>query len=94
VRLFAALPFGYPRGLTREQMSWQARMLGIADIFEALTAVDRPYKHGMKLSRALTIMREMRDGGHIDPGLFEVFVQSGVHLDYARRFLDVSQIDV
>ncbi len=39
-------------------------------------------------------MREMRDGGHIDPGLFEVFVQGGVHLDYARRFLDVSQIDV
>ncbi len=85
---------GYPRGLTREQMSWQARMLGIADIFEALTAVDRPYKHGMKLSQALTIMRKMCDGGHIDPDLFEVFVQGGVCLDYARQFLDVSQIDV
>ena len=85
---------GYPRGLTREQMSWQARMLGIADIFEALTAVDRPYKHGMKLSQALTIMRKMCDGGHIDPDLFEVFVQSEVYLDYARQFLDASQIDV
>ncbi len=84
---------GYPRGLTREQMSWQARMLGIADIFEALTAVDRPYKHGMKLSQALTIMRKMCDGGHIDPDLFEVFVQSEVYLDYARQFLDASQID-
>lgn len=68
---------GYPRGLTREQMSWQARMLGIADIFEALTAVDRPYKHGMKLSQALAIMRGMRDGGHIDPDLFDVFVDAG-----------------
>ncbi|MCD6664043.1 MAG: GAF domain-containing protein [Comamonas sp.] len=84
---------GYPRGLTREQMSWQARMLGIADIFEALTAMDRPYKHGMKLSQALSIMRGMRDDGHIDPDLFDVFVGEKVYLRYAHEFLDPSQID-
>lgn len=85
---------GYPKGLTREQMSWQARMMGIADIFEALTAADRPYKKGMTLSQALGIMRKMRDGGHIDPDLFEVFVRSGVHQRYADQYLNPSQIDV
>ena len=84
---------GYPRGLTREQMSWQARMLGIADIFEALTAADRPYKQGMKLSQALAIMRRMADGGHIDPDLFAVFLRQQVYLRYAERFLDPGQID-
>jgi hypothetical protein len=84
---------GYPRGLTREQMSWQARMLGIADIFEALTAADRPYKQGMKLSQALAIMRRMADGGHIDPDLFTVFLRQQVYLRYAERFLDPGQID-
>ena len=84
---------GYPRGLTREQMSWQARMLGVADIFEALTAADRPYKQGMKLSQALAIMRRMADGGHIDPDLFAVFLRQQVYLRYAERFLDPGQID-
>ena len=84
---------GYPRGLTREQMSVQARMMGIADIFEALTAADRPYKRGMTLSQALGIMGKMRDGGHIDPDLFDVFVREGVYLRYAREFLDPGQVD-
>lgn len=84
---------GYPKGLTREQMSWQARMMGIADIFEALTAVDRPYKNGMTLSQALAIMRKMRDGGHIDPDLFEVFVRSGLYQRYGELFLEPSQRD-
>ncbi|WP_422843012.1 HD domain-containing phosphohydrolase [Acidovorax sp. M2(2025)] len=84
---------GYPRGLTREQMSLQARMMGIADIFEALTAADRPYKSGMTLSQALAIMARMRDNGHIDPDLFDVFVRSQVPLRYARQFLEPSQID-
>ncbi|QXL84948.1 HD family phosphohydrolase [Comamonas sp. NLF-1-9] len=85
---------GYPRGLTREQMSWQARMLGIADIFEALTAADRPYKQGMKLSQALAIMHGMCEGGHIDPDLFDVFLKEKVYLRYAQEFLDPAQIDV
>ncbi len=84
---------GYPRGLTREQMSVQARMMGVADIFEALTAADRPYKSGMKLSQALAIMQKMVQGGHIDPDLFEVFVQGKVYQRYAERFLDPAQID-
>ena len=84
---------GYPKGLTREQMSVQARMMRIADIFEALTARDRPYKHGMKLSQAMGIMANFRKGGHIDPDLFDVFVKGKVYLKYAQQFLDVAQID-
>jgi HD-GYP domain-containing protein (c-di-GMP phosphodiesterase class II) len=84
---------GYPRGLTREQMSVQARMMGIADIFEALTARDRPYKQGMKLSQAIEIMKKFSRDGHIDPDLFEVFLHQGVHKRYANTFLDPAQID-
>lgn len=84
---------GYPKGLTREQMSVQARIMGIADIFEALTAKDRPYKKGKTLSESLSILRNFRDNGHIDPDLFEVFVQQRVYLDYAKMFLDPEQID-
>lgn len=84
---------GYPRGLTREQMSVQARVMGIADIFEALTAADRPYKHGKTLSESLTILGRMMQDHHIDPDLFEVFLRERVYLDYARRFLPAHQID-
>jgi HD-GYP domain-containing protein (c-di-GMP phosphodiesterase class II) len=84
---------GYPRGLTRDQMSWQARMMGIADIFEALTAKDRPYKQGMKLSQAIEIMHKFSANGHIDPDLFEVFLRQGVHMRYAEAFLDPAQVD-
>jgi HD-GYP domain-containing protein (c-di-GMP phosphodiesterase class II) len=84
---------GYPKGLTREQMSVQARVMGIADIFEALTARDRPYKQGMKLSQAMGIMHKFRLNGHIDPDLFDVFVKEGVYLRYAKEFLDPWQID-
>jgi hypothetical protein len=85
---------GYPKGLTREQMSLPARMMGIADIFEALTAHDRPYKPAMKLSLALEIMRKFAAGGHIDPDLFEVFVREGVYRRYAEAFLPAAQIDI
>ena len=84
---------GYPRGLTREQMSVQARVMGIADIFEALTAGDRPYKKAMKLSQALTILGRMKQDNHIDPDLFDVFVREKVYLRYARTFLEPEQID-
>lgn len=84
---------GYPKGLTREQMSVQARVMGIADIFEALTASDRPYKPGMKLSQAMSIMERFKQGGHIDPDLFDVFVAEKVYLRYAEQFLDPWQID-
>ena len=84
---------GYPKGLTRDQMSVQARVMGIADIFEALTARDRPYKQGMKLSQAMGIMHKFRTGGHIDPDLFDIFVGEQVYLRYAQQFLDPWQID-
>ncbi len=84
---------GYPRGLTRDQMSVQARVMGIADIFEALTARDRPYKPGMKLSQAMAIMNKFKRNGHIDPDLFDVFVDKGIYLDYAKEYLDPWQID-
>ena len=84
---------GYPKGLTREQMSVPARVMGIADIFEALTARDRPYKPGMKLSQAMGIMHKFSLGGHIDPDLFDIFVRQGVYLRYAEQFLDPWQID-
>ena len=84
---------GYPKGLSREQMSVQARIMGIADIFEALTASDRPYKPSMKLSQAMAIMNDMKHGGHIDPELFDVFVKQGVYRRYGEQFLSPSQLD-
>jgi HD-GYP domain-containing protein (c-di-GMP phosphodiesterase class II) len=84
---------GYPRGLTREQMSVQARVMGIADIFEALTARDRPYKPGKTLSESLAILGRFKENGHIDPDLFDIFVREKVYLRYAREFLDPEQID-
>ena len=84
---------GYPRGLRGKDMSVQARIMAIADIFEALTASDRPYKPGMPLSQSLRIMSNFARNGHIDPDLYEVFVRDEVYLDYARRFLNPVQID-
>ena len=84
---------GYPRGLKREEMSIQARLMGIADIFEALTAADRPYKSPMQLSQALKILASMAEEGHIDPDLFEIFVSQKVYLRYAEKNLHPNQID-
>src|SRR5687767_10851009 len=85
---------GYPKGLTREQMSVQARCMGIADIFEALTAKDRPYKKGKTLSESLEILGRMKLNNHVDPDLFDIFVRKKVYLRYAEMFLDREQIDV
>jgi hypothetical protein len=84
---------GYPKGLTRDEMSVQARVMGIADIFEALTARDRPYKRGKTLSESLEILGKFKLNGHIDPDLFDVFVQQKVYLKYAEKFLDPEQVD-
>jgi HD-GYP domain-containing protein (c-di-GMP phosphodiesterase class II) len=67
--------------------------MGIADIFEALTASDRPYKPGMKLSQAMSIMNDFKKNGHIDPDLFDIFVNKGVYKRYAEQFLNPWQID-
>jgi HD-GYP domain-containing protein (c-di-GMP phosphodiesterase class II) len=84
---------GYPRGLSREQMPVQARVMAIADIFEALTARDRPYKKGKPLSESLRILGNFALNGHIDPDLFDIFVRSKVYLEYARKYMEPQQID-
>ena len=84
---------GYPRRLVRDEMSPVARMMAIADIFEALTAVDRPYKKGKTLSEAIKIMSFMKKDQHIDPELFDLFLRSGVYREYAERFMKPEQID-
>lgn len=84
---------GYPRGLQREQMSVQARIMAIADIFEALTAKDRPYKEGKKLSESLRILSFMKQDNHIDPDLFDIFIKERIFEKYAHQYLDSSQID-
>ncbi len=84
---------GYPRGLKRDEMSVQARCMGIADIFEALTATDRPYKRGKTLSEALEIMGKFKLNGQIDPDLFDVFIWERVYLKYARKYMNPSLID-
>jgi HD-GYP domain-containing protein (c-di-GMP phosphodiesterase class II) len=85
---------GYPRGLKGAQLSIQARILGLADVFEALTAKDRPYKKGKTLSEALTILESMIKERQIDPDLFLFLTEEGLHLDYARRELSRTQIDL
>ena len=67
--------------------------MAIADIFEALTAQDRPYKSAKPLSEALHILGNFRLNGHIDPDLFQIFVREKVYLRYAQAFLDPAQID-
>ncbi len=84
---------GYPKKLNKDDMSIPARIMAIADIFEALTAADRPYKAPKKLSESIKIMSFMKKDAHIDPDLFELFLTSGVYKEYADRFLDPSQID-
>ncbi|MBE0532390.1 MAG: GAF domain-containing protein [Rhodospirillales bacterium] len=84
---------GYPKGLRREEMSLPARAMAIADIFEALTASDRPYKKAKSLSESLDIMASMRDAQHIDPDLFALFLTSGAYRKYAETHLKPEQID-
>ena len=85
---------GYPRGLTKDQMSVQARLMAIADIFEALTAKDRPYKKGKMLSESLRILGHFSLNGHIDPDLFDIFIRSKIYLQFALKNMDEKQIDV
>jgi HD-GYP domain-containing protein (c-di-GMP phosphodiesterase class II) len=84
---------GYPKGLKREEMSIPARMMGIADIFEALTSRDRPYKKAKTLSETLTILGRMKMDNHIDPDIFDLFIREKIYLRYAEKFLEPEQID-
>jgi HD-GYP domain-containing protein (c-di-GMP phosphodiesterase class II) len=85
---------GYPRGLDADQLSLQSRILALADVFEALTAKDRPYMKAKTLSEAMHIMSMMVNDRHIDPDLFDLFKRDGIYIDYARRELAPQQIDL
>lgn len=84
---------GYPRGLVKEQMSVPARLMALADIFEALSAADRPYKSAKPVSECLSIMRNMAKNNHIDADIFTIFVRSKVYEQYIHRFADPKQLD-
>ena len=84
---------GYPKGLKREEMTPQARMMAIADVFEALTASDRPYKQAKPLSTVMKIMVSMVNQHHLDGDLFRLFVEKGLHHRYANRYLSQEQRD-
>ncbi|HEY3487162.1 MAG TPA: HD domain-containing phosphohydrolase, partial [Gammaproteobacteria bacterium] len=85
---------GYPKGLRRDEMSVPARIMAIADVFEALSARDRPYKKGKTISECLAIMRNMAQNNHLDPDLYEIFEREQVYLQYAQEFMHPDQIDV
>jgi hypothetical protein len=84
---------GYPKGLFAGDMSIPARIMAIADVFEALTAQDRPYKSGKTLSESMRIMGEMKRFNHLDPDLFDLFVTSGVYRTYGERYLPSQLVD-
>jgi len=84
---------GYPKGLKGNQIPLQGRIIAIADIFEALTAKERPYKKGKTLMESLNILGAMKENGHVDPDLFDVFISEKVYLQYAEKYLNPEQID-
>ena len=85
---------GYPRGLTEKEMPFQSRIMAVADIFEALTAKDRPYKKPMKLSQAVKIMGFMKKDKHIDPDIYDLFINNRLFYEYAKKEMIPEQIDV
>jgi len=83
---------GYPRKLRGDQLSIPERILAVADVFEALTASDRPYKKAKSVSEAMDILHKMVLDNHLDKDCFELFVRDEVYLRYAREFLPESQL--
>ena len=84
---------GYPNGLTGDQMGTQEKIMAIADVFEALTAADRPYKTPKTISECVKILSFMRKDKHVDSDLFDLFLTSGVYRDYAEQYLRPDQVD-
>jgi len=84
---------GYPHGYKGDKLPLQARIIAIADVFEGLTAPDRPYKKGYKLSKAMNILRSMAVDNEIDKDLFNLFINQKIYLKYAKDSIDKSQID-
>ncbi|MFH2129262.1 MAG: HD domain-containing phosphohydrolase, partial [bacterium] len=83
-----------PNGLSGDELPLQSRIMAVADIFEALTAKDRPYKEPMSLSQAVKILSFMKKDNHIDPGIFDLFVNDKLHLAYAEKEMNPDQIDM
>ncbi len=84
---------GYFLGLMKDELPLQSRIIAIADIFEALTAPDRPYRKPMKLSEAARVLKYMKQDNHIDSDIYDLFINSGLYLEYARKELDPNQLD-
>jgi len=84
---------GYPHGLSSDEIVLQQRIIAIADIFEALTARDRPYKEPMKISKAISIMKSMKNNGFIDKDIFDLFCNNKIYLQYANKELSPEQLD-
>ncbi len=84
---------GYPRGLKKEEIPLGSRILTVADVFESLSAPDRPYREAVPLSKVFAIMQEMVTEGHLDPDVYDIFIKKKVYLPYAQRFLTPDQID-
>jgi HD-GYP domain-containing protein (c-di-GMP phosphodiesterase class II) len=84
---------GYPKGIKAGSMSIPARMMAVADVFEALTAKDRPYKPAKKLSESMQIIANMKKAHHLDPDIVDFFITSKVYLEFARKYLDAELID-
>jgi HD-GYP domain-containing protein (c-di-GMP phosphodiesterase class II) len=84
---------GYPRELTKEQMSLPSRIIAVADVFEALTSSDRPYKEAKTLSESIKILSYMVKDQHLDADIFKMFLESGIYIKYAEKFLSKNQID-
>lgn len=84
---------GYPRHLTEKDLPLQSRIMAVADIFDALTAKDRPYKKPMKLSQVIKIMGFMKKDKHIDPDIYDLFLNSGLYIEYAKKEMNPEQID-
>jgi HD-GYP domain-containing protein (c-di-GMP phosphodiesterase class II) len=85
---------GYPIGLDGKEISLQARIMAVADIFEALSAKDRPYKKPMPLSQAIKILGFMVKDNHLDKDVVDLFINSGLVSVYAEKYLDMSQVDI
>ncbi|MFH2091850.1 MAG: HD domain-containing phosphohydrolase [Pseudomonadota bacterium] len=85
---------GYPNRVASSDLAVQSRILAVADIFEALTAVDRPYRKPMKLSEAIQILDYMSKDNHIDSDIFHLFIKTGIHKEYARKELNPEQVDI
>jgi HD-GYP domain-containing protein (c-di-GMP phosphodiesterase class II) len=84
---------GYPYGTMAGTLPLPARILAMADVFEAVTANDRPYRRTNRLSEAVKIMADFKRDNHLDPELVDFFIGSGLYRDYANLFLDPEQID-